>query len=138
MNDQFLMFETRGLEICVILFTLLSIVFKIKRKFYPCIKLDTTPWRYTGNWRCSSIIFSLCTRWRRVLSFTLRPLIDLETGWAPEPVSTPEKGKISYPCRELNPGFSVCSLVAVQEREENRRGKTFISNCMVGKTILWS
>jgi hypothetical protein len=32
------------------------------------------PWRYTGEWRHSSTIHALCTRWSWVVIFTLLPL----------------------------------------------------------------
>jgi hypothetical protein len=36
--------------------------------------LSIMPWRRLGEWRYSSFILDLCSRWRRVVSFTLRPL----------------------------------------------------------------
>jgi hypothetical protein len=35
--------------------------------------LSSMPWRHMGKWRCSSTILDLGTRWRWVVSFTLRP-----------------------------------------------------------------
>jgi hypothetical protein len=40
------------------------------RKLFLC----STPWRRMGDWRYSSTILDLCTRWRWVVSFTPRPL----------------------------------------------------------------
>jgi hypothetical protein len=37
-------------------------------------KLSTTPWRCIREWRYSSIVLDLGTRWRWVVSFTPRPL----------------------------------------------------------------
>jgi hypothetical protein len=43
-----------------------------------CAYLKTTPWRRLGQWRYSSIILVLGTRWRWVASFTLLPLYPRE------------------------------------------------------------
>jgi hypothetical protein len=36
--------------------------------------LSTTPWIHMGEWRCSSTIFYLATRWRWLFSFMPRPI----------------------------------------------------------------
>jgi hypothetical protein len=42
------------------------------------------PWRHVREWRYSSTILDLCTRWRWVVSFTLRPLYILGNNlWCP-------------------------------------------------------
>jgi hypothetical protein len=43
------------------------------RRICPCAQLTTTPWRRVGEWRYSSNILHLGTKWRRVASFTPRP-----------------------------------------------------------------
>jgi hypothetical protein len=65
-------------------------------------------------WRYTSIILNLGTRWRRIVSVTPRPLYPGERnpgthwigGWVGSKVGLDavEKRKISYPCRESNPG----------------------------------
>jgi hypothetical protein len=48
---------------------------RCERKFVPLLNyLSTTPCRHMGEWRYSSTILDLGTRWRRVVSFTSRPL----------------------------------------------------------------
>jgi hypothetical protein len=45
--------------------------------------LSTSPWRHMGEWRYSSSILDIATGWRRVASFTPRPLYLLRNmeGW---------------------------------------------------------
>jgi hypothetical protein len=52
--------------------------------------LRNTLWRRKREWRYSSTILDLGTRWKWVVSFTPRPLYPLgkDPGWAPEPVWT--------------------------------------------------
>jgi hypothetical protein len=79
----------------------------------------TTPWRRRKEWRCSSTIPDLSTRWCWVVSFTPRPLYPGERapgnhwrgGWVSPraDLDAVEKRKTSCPCRELNPGSPACS-----------------------------
>jgi hypothetical protein len=49
---------------------------KVKLSLYllVIIQLSTVPWRHMGEWRYSSIILNLGTKWGWVLSFTPLPL----------------------------------------------------------------
>jgi hypothetical protein len=48
---------------------------KVKRKVVPVLNsLSAMPWRHSGEWRYSSTILDLGTRWRWVVSLTLQPL----------------------------------------------------------------
>jgi hypothetical protein len=80
---------------------------------------------YWGNWSIAPRILNLSTKWRRVVSFTPRPLYSLEKSpWCPldrrlgGPKSRSGRGgeeKISHycPCRELNPCRQAHTLVSI-------------------------
>jgi hypothetical protein len=72
-------------------------------------------WGYRG---IAPHILNLCTRWTLAVRFTPRPPLlrrkltpvpsEQEAGWCPRSMSNNfNKRKISYPCRESNPDFSV-------------------------------
>jgi hypothetical protein len=71
--------------------------------------LSTTPWRRMAEWRYSSTVLDLGTRWRLVVGFKPLPLNlqgkspPVPTGWAPELVSMLWRGKKSCSCRGPNP-----------------------------------
>jgi hypothetical protein len=66
------------------------------------------------EWRYSSNILGLGTRWRRMISFTPRPLnsrgksfrypLDMRLGWPQSQPGRREEEKNLFPCRESNPG----------------------------------
>jgi hypothetical protein len=72
-----------------------------------------------GEWRYRSIL-DLGTRWRLVVSFTLRSLypqgeslwypLDMRLGGPQRRSGLSREEKISYLCRESNPFLAVCSL----------------------------
>jgi hypothetical protein len=67
------------------------------------------PWRHIGEWRYSSTILDLCTRWRWVISFTPLPLY--REGKSPRyPLDRRLGGPQSqYGCWKSNPGHPACS-----------------------------
>jgi hypothetical protein len=84
-----------------------------KGKVPVLIYLITMPWRHMGEWRYSSTILDLSTRWWWLASFMPWPLYPLgkplvpteqEARWAPELVwILQSREKISYPCQQSNP-----------------------------------
>jgi hypothetical protein len=88
-----------------------------KGKAVPVLNyLSAIPWRRMGEWRYSSTILDLDTRWSWVVSFTPRPLYPEEkahsTYWirgvvGPKTIWTLWRGEKSCPCRESNPSRPV-------------------------------
>jgi hypothetical protein len=85
---------------------------------------STTPWRHMGEWRYSSTILALGTRWRWVVSFMLLLLYPQgKSSWNPldRRLDGPqnrsgccEEKKISCPWQELNPGHPTHSPMLYQ------------------------
>jgi hypothetical protein len=65
-----------SLKFYILSFGTCDIWVKVKGKVVPMLnKLSTMPWRHIGQWRCSSTILNLSTKWRW-----------LEAKWASEPI----------------------------------------------------
>jgi hypothetical protein len=78
-------------------------------------------WRHMGEWRYSSAVLDLSTRWRWVVSFMPQPLYPQVKsphwieGWmgSRAALGAVKKMEISCPCRQSNPGRPDNSLVTM-------------------------
>jgi hypothetical protein len=93
---------------------------KVQLFLYLIMQLNTIEWTHMGEWRHSSTILRLGTRWRWVVSFAPRPLypghrtsdIHWIWGWVAPELAWTLCRKASYPCRESNPDSSAVQPIA--------------------------